>query len=80
MVMVFILERKYFYIKSFREKPTGIIILYGILTVTYYGIYVNYRILTVTGLYRYKKTCNFPAILHPFLFITTNDTGRFVPR
>ena len=47
------LARECLYIKSFRIKPTGIIILYRILTVTYYRIDVNYKILTVTGLYRY---------------------------
>ena len=66
--MLFILIRKYLYIRSFQKKTTGTIILYRILNITYYRIYVNYRILTVTGLQNLrqsgrKKTCNFPAII-----------------
>ena len=85
--MIFILGRKYLHIKSFRKKPTVTIIPCKLLTVTYYRIYVNYKILGYKNYGKklaifkqfYGKKSTYQFFMHFFL-LTSNETGRFIPK
>ena len=87
MVMIFILVRKYLHIKLFRKKPTVTIIPCKLLTVTYYRIYVNYKILgnknygKKLAIFKqfYGKKSKYQFFMHFFL-LTSNETGRFIPK
>ena len=87
MVMIFILGRKYLHIKSFRKEPIVTIIPCKLLTVTYYRIYVNYKILGYKNYGKklaifkqfYGKKSKYQFFMHFFL-LTSNETGRFIPK